>query len=286
MLGQDEDLPVVAQCDAFKLYVSPNDTAVGHGIRTHGSYEDHMTTAIKETLKPGMVFVDVGANIGYFSLLAAQLVGAGGKVLAFEPSQRNCTLLQMSITLNNLDNVEIHPFALADRDANVIFDTLVGSNGITSTTLEVDESQLDSLAHKTLVRSVRLDGILHHLERIDVIKMDIEGAEYRALLGAQKLIQKHRPTIFAEYSPGWLPSISQVSGRDLLLLFIEMGYTLAIIEFAGGTVDCGQDPDKVTGLLSEQRSRSHRSRCIPAQRQHNPHWIKRRWGRLRQGRQA
>jgi FkbM family methyltransferase len=285
MLGKDEAQPVVAQVDTLKLYVSPNDMAVGHAIHTQGSYEAHVAAAIKETLEPGMVFVDVGANIGYFSLLAAQLVGARGKVLAFEPNQRNCTLLHMSVALNNLANVEIYPYAVAERDASVVFDTLTGSNGIVGTTLEVDESQLDTLAHKTLVRSVRLDGILANLRRLDVIKMDIEGAEYRALVGAQQLVEKHRPIIFAEYSPGWLPSISQVSGRDLLLLFIEMGYTLSIIEFSGGLVDCGQDPDRVLDYFQKNALDHIDLVAHPLSDRTARDRIKERWNRLRQFRQ-
>jgi FkbM family methyltransferase len=286
MLGQDETLPVLAQADTFKLYASPNDMAVGHAIHAHGSYEEHVTAAIKETLKPGMVFVDVGANIGYFSLMAAQLVGAGGKVLAFEPNQRNCTLLQMSVTHNNLDNVEIYPYAVAERDASVVFDTLTGSNGIVGTTLETGESQLDSLAHKTLVRSVRLDSIIASLQRLDVIKMDIEGAEYRALVGARELIETHRPIIFAEYSPGWLPSISQVSGRDLLLRFIEMGYTLSIIEFSGGLLDCGQDPDKVLDYFQRNALDHIDLVAYPHRGGTARSWLKQRWNRLRQRRSA
>jgi hypothetical protein len=143
MLGQDEALPVPAQCDTFKIYASPDDMAVGRAIHSEGIYEPHVTAIIKKSLKPGMVFVDIGANIGYFSLLAAKLVGPNGLVLAFEPSQGSCTLLQMSAWLNHLSNIEIYPFAAAEQDSSVVFDTLMGSNGSISMALDAENSQLD-----------------------------------------------------------------------------------------------------------------------------------------------
>jgi FkbM family methyltransferase len=286
MLGQDEALPVPAQCDTFKIYASPDDMAVGRAIHSEGIYEPHVTAIIKNSLKPGMVFVDIGANIGYFSLLAAKLVGPNGLVLAFEPSQGSCTLLQMSAWLNHLSNIEIYPFAAAEQDSSVVFDTLMGSNGSISMALDAENSQLDRLAHKTLVRAVRLDGILAHLERIDAIKMDVEGAEYRAMVGAQELLEKHRPTVFFEFSPELLPGVSGASGRDLLLLFTEMDYTLSIIEFAGSIVDCAKDPDQVLDYHGQQSHGHLDLVAYPIGRRSERGWLKTRTIRLRKGGKA
>lgn len=245
MLGQDESLPVVAECDGFKLYVSPNDTSIGAGILTSGVHEPQVTQAISKTLRSAMVFVDIGANTGYFSILAAKLVGTTGRVIAFEPDQRNCLLLQLSAQLNHLSNVDIYPFAVADQDATVVYDRLLGSNGIISQALEVEGCEISDLAHRTLVRAVQLDTILGALPRLDVIKMDIEGAEYRALVGAEDLIARHRPIQFLEYSPGLLPGISGVSGKEYLRKLVDLGYALSILVSDGAPVDCKQDVQQV-----------------------------------------
>lgn len=199
-----------------------------------------------------MVFLDIGANIGYFSLLAAQLVGANGRVIAFEPSQRNCVLLQLSAVLNQLNNIDIYPFAVADKDTTVVYNTLLGSNGIIGKGLEIDAGHTDELAHKTLVRAVKLDTVLNGIQRVDVIKIDIEGAEYRALLGAERLIRRHKPIILSEYSPGWLPDVSGVSGREYLLTVVKWGYLISILGTDGHCVDCGQDVEQVLDYFAEK----------------------------------
>lgn len=196
--------------------------------------------------------MDIGANIGYFSVLAARRVGKRGRVFAFEPSQRNCVLLQLSAVLNGLSNIDIYPFAVAEKETTVVFDLLLGSNGIISQELDIDLDHIDELAHKTLVRTVKLDSVLSEVRRIDVIKIDIEGAEYRALVGADELIRKHQPIILSEYSPGWLPEISGVSGRDYLLAVVKRGYAISILETDGHSADCGHNIGQVLDYCEER----------------------------------
>jgi len=110
-LPKIEDIYPV-ELDGFKLYVSQNDSAVGRHIYGSRVYEPTVTNFIRRTLKPSMYVADIGANIGYFTMLAAHCVGADGKVVAYEPSINNVKLLYLSTQLNNFTNVVIHPSAV------------------------------------------------------------------------------------------------------------------------------------------------------------------------------
>jgi hypothetical protein len=144
--------------------------------------------------------------------------------------------------------------AVADRWTTNIYDNLQGSNGVMSEEIvfESDEDYTDQLAYRTLVNSVKLDDLLHGVERLDVIKVDIEGAEYRALVGARDLILKFRPVVFSEFSPGGLGLVSKVSGEDYLLMLTGAGYRISILTWDSGVVDCGQDVHEVLRYYEQQ----------------------------------
>lgn len=254
-----EQKPVLVDLDTFKIYVSPQDTAVGKPIIDQQIHEPHVTKALQTILKPQMVFIDIGANIGYFSLLAAQKVGPSGKVLAFEPHQYNCGLLALSARANHFRNIQIYPLAVADKATTFLFDQFEGSNGAISEEIdsEIDDNYINMLANRTLVTAVKLDDLLQGIERIDVIKIDIEGAEYRAISGAENLIQKHRPLIVSEFSPGLLRSVSQISEADYLGLLIQKRYHLSILEENGNLIECGANIEKLLNYFAEQAQKGN-----------------------------
>lgn len=234
----------------FRMYASPEDWAVGKHIVELGAYEPHVTLAMKRLLRRGMTFLDIGANIGYFTLLARSVVGPEGKVLAFEPNPRNCALLDLSLALNGFQDVEIYPFALADSSRLFVYDSQA-SNG----SLSPFDGRIDTLSSRTVVRTATLDQILH-LSRCDVLKIDIEGAEWMAIRGAMRTIREHRPAIFSEYCPGGLRNVSRVEGEDYLRLLFDEGYRVAVITPYGDLADCGQSAAAVTQAY-EQSKASH-----------------------------
>jgi FkbM family methyltransferase len=232
---------VLVDLGDYKMYVSPSDVEVGAHIYRERKYESHVTEQIRRVLTPGMYFLDIGANIGYFSLLAANLVGRKGRVLCFEPYQYNVKLLHMNATVNGFENVVIYPFAVADKKGLWAFDS-AGSNGVIS---EIEEG-ITSLMATTLVYSVNLDDVLGGIERLDVIKIDVEGAEYMALSGGHDLLRGFRPTIFSEFSPPALNVVSGVSAEAYLrLLLVDEGYSVAVCDKDSGLVDCKRDMNKV-----------------------------------------
>ncbi|HEX8887734.1 MAG TPA: FkbM family methyltransferase, partial [Pyrinomonadaceae bacterium] len=107
--------------DDFDLYVYEHDWDIGeHIARTH-LYEPQVTAFLKQHLQEGMAFIDVGANIGYFTLMAATLVGRSGRVIAVECNPRNCELLYMSLHRNGFEEVLVYPFALSDAQKLMSF---------------------------------------------------------------------------------------------------------------------------------------------------------------------
>ncbi|MGB7600544.1 MAG: FkbM family methyltransferase [Candidatus Sulfotelmatobacter sp.] len=152
-----------------------------------GFYEFEKQRLISSMVKPGTVFYDVGANVGFYSLLASELEGPQGKVFAFEPLPRNVAYLRRHLELNRVSNVEILELALGEQ------------TGMASFTPE-PSGFMGRLSDAGClpVAVARLDDLLEQGRLVPPhsIKMDIEGAELLALRGAIGCIQQHRPLIF------------------------------------------------------------------------------------------
>ncbi|MBI5397713.1 MAG: FkbM family methyltransferase [Verrucomicrobia bacterium] len=215
--------PVPVRLPDYLIYVRLSDIGAGLPIALRRSYEPHVTAAIRGYLKPGLVFLDLGANIGYYALLAAARVGASGKVIAFEPSPANCALQRRSIAANRFNNIQLHPYAVGDRDGEVSLSVdAIYSNACVSADGPPDSPNR--------VRAVTLDSFLKDEPRVDVVKMDIEGFEGRALSGMADLIRRHRPVIFAEFCPGALSRRSNIQPAEFLRRLREPGYDLSVVE--------------------------------------------------------
>jgi len=119
---------VLCSVGGIELYCDPADAAVTPGLRS-GRYEPHLTSVFERYCKVGMTVVDVGANLGYYSLLAARLVGPSGRVIAFEPNSENCRLLLSSLRRGGITNVEVIPVACDRTMGWAYYSTHVGSNG-------------------------------------------------------------------------------------------------------------------------------------------------------------
>ncbi len=153
-----------------------------------GLYETDSIRLLGRLLKPGMHFVDCGANLGYFTLTAARLVGPGGRVDAFEPGAANHARLKSHISINGAENVCVYQMA-TDRESRLLaFYEPVG---------ELNHGQASLYAalvpdgQPVMVSAARVDTVLDHVP--DVIKVDVEGAELVTLQGAERFLQADRP---------------------------------------------------------------------------------------------
>jgi FkbM family methyltransferase len=220
------------------------------------SYEPHVTRVLREVLKAGDVFVDIGANLGYFSLLAASLVGPEGRVIAFEPNPSNCLLIRSSIARNGFETIELHANAVAERQESFILE-VDGSNGrilpSPSEAASPDKAASVAFPHSYLVQAVVLDELLAGEERINVVKVDIEGAEPRALRGMTRLVQRHRPVLITEFFPSMLASTSGAEAVGYLDALREFDYALCVIDAEGGR-SVPQSNDEIFDALAQSGS--------------------------------
>ncbi len=169
-----------------------------------GSYERLESQTVRRMLRRGMTFVDVGANVGYYTALAAELVGPEGRVLAFEPSEYAFPRLRRLVAMNQLRCVTVFQCGLADEPGQM---TLYGGveedlfNNHTATMVPNDNP------HQ---RSVEIDTLDHitdqlNVEHIDFMKIDVDGFEMLVLRGASRLISESRiDNILVECNEDWL----------------------------------------------------------------------------------
>ncbi len=194
-----------------------------------GNYEPNELYYLSQALAPGMTVLDVGANEGLYALLAASIVQKEGAVVAFEPSPREFQRLQANIELNqNQANIApIQAFAVALSDAN-------GEHGFKlAESAHSGQNTLGDFAYDihcegvVSVKTRRLDDLVQELElsQVDVIKMDIEGAEYAALQGAQHTLETFHPLLFLEVVDGALQQ-QQTSAEQLIQFLQSLGYQI------------------------------------------------------------
>jgi len=213
----------------FRIWVRRADPQVGLSIARDRQYEPHLTRRLRALLGPGAVFVDIGANIGFFTLLAAARVGPKGRVHAFEARADNLALLRRSVEDNGFTNVEVHQCAVSDRAGSLAF-FASGTWYSNGRIVGDDEPGSERLPR---VPAVTLDEALAEAPRVDVVKMDIEGAEARALAGMRRLLQRHRPVLLTEFSPDLLRISSGVEPPAYLAALAE-AHRLFVLPAEGG----------------------------------------------------
>jgi len=225
----------------FSIFASDDDLAVGHHVRG-GTYEPGVAEIFTRYIEPSMSVVDIGANIGYFTMLSASLVGPSGLVVAVEPNPENIKLLEASRRVNGFDQVLIIQ-AAAGRRTGLLALNVSYSNGITGEL----PNNVDAILAARPVPCFALDAILPKDRRIDLVKIDTEGAELNAVIGLSETIERDRPVVVSEFSPGALPGISHCSGPEYLRFLIAKGYRIGVIEQDGSENRFGDDVDGVMG---------------------------------------
>ncbi|MBL7767225.1 MAG: FkbM family methyltransferase [Chitinophagaceae bacterium] len=188
-----------------------------------GYYDRGLQQWIGQTLKTGDVYVDVGANVGCYTLLAAKRVGATGKVYAFEPVSHTADRLEQNIGLNHFTNIQVVRKALYQENTELTFflssDDNVGMSSIHRHDAESGQTEV--------IQAIKADDFFNQeaLSRIDLIKIDIEGAEWFALQGMKETLLKYHPLVVLEFSDELL-SKSGIAPQQLISFFTDLGYTL------------------------------------------------------------
>lgn len=208
-------------------------------IFIEGCYEPNELYFLSGILKSGMCMVDVGANIGIYSLFAARLVGEKGLVLAIEPSSREYKRFLQQIRRNKLRNIRVRKLALFNKSADTILSVAderhAGHN--TLSTFAYDEVKL---LKKEKISCDTLDNLIKEekIRKIDVIKIDVEGSELFTLYGAKKTIVKNKPVIILEISNRNLEK-SGVNPDKLLSFLTSLSYRIfKFNKFSGRLEKC------------------------------------------------
>lgn len=189
-----------------------------------GSYEYNTQNAFRRFIERGQVVFDLGANVGFYSLLASTLVGPTGRVFAFEPVPRNLDYLRRHLTLNHVTNVTVWETAVGRTEGSGHFD--FGHNHVSGHLTD----QVNGQTFK--VRIVSLDHLVttNELPPPNVIKCDIEGAEHDALLGAEGIIAMYRPMVI-------LATHGDAVHQDCCALLVKHGYQITQLEYYGADRD-------------------------------------------------
>ena len=208
--------------NGLRFWLLSGDQYVSPAIAT-GDYESVETAFVKRYVRPGMAAVDAGANLGWFTVHLALLVGADGRVDAFEPRSDLLDLLNKTVAENGLTNVTTHHFALASQNADgqVIWsahDVNPGGTNLVSSDFAAPGVTGQSVAVRTLDTCVS-----HH---VHFVKIDVEGSELLVFKGAQRLLTKDRPLILVEINPSNLMRTSGVSAAEFGQFVEKLGYCL------------------------------------------------------------
>lgn len=172
------------------------------GIYLRRTWEEQESKVLERALKRADVLFDVGANVGYFSLVGSRAVGPSGQVIAFEPLGRNRERLRRNLALNGISNVRVVEYGLADREAAVTAAVPGHEFGMASV------RAISAPSHQEEIPLRRGDDLVAELSlpRPDVIKLDIEGAEFQALAGMPRVLQGAR-VVLVEITPPYLEEL-------------------------------------------------------------------------------
>jgi FkbM family methyltransferase len=181
-----------------------------------------VTEVFRKSIKKGMTIIDVGANVGYYSLMAAK-IAKNGEIYAFEPETDNFSLLNASIKQNNFKNLTTMQECVSDIDGTTTFFINTASNNLGSHSMIRSENGAE-----VNVKTTRLDTFIQaaKIDKVDVLKIDAESAEPLVLLGAKRLLETNSELIvLLEYTPeAW------VNHQSLLASLFEQFYVYEIVD--------------------------------------------------------
>jgi FkbM family methyltransferase len=224
--------PAGPRGNRFRMWLSP----AAYSDFIFGTYEAICAQKLAENVKPSTICVDVGANLGYFTILMSRLVGENGQVIAFEPMPDTYEILCKNVKLNQLTNIKTIRGAVSNESGSVQLFTEPSAK--LSKTASMVGYRLEGVPQATEVPALRLDDYYAQEKRLpDLIKMDVEGAEGSVLKGARQTIARGRPLLLVEIHAWGSPESQQV-----LDLLTELGYDASILEIRGQEALCLAKP--------------------------------------------
>ena len=211
-----------------------NDSVIAPTIAEKGVWEPIEVDWLVGNLKRGDYFLNIGANVGYFSLIASKIVGRKGVVYAVEPNPEVIPFLRVNSVRSKYANIKIIEAAASDRNSEVTlyqnFNNFGDSRLFDPRKSDAGGSFLehgfDQVPINVQVTSIALDEL--KLPRLDLILSDTQGWDYFALLGLEKTIQRYRPKISLEFVPDWLLQ-NGINPENAINQFLKWGYRVSVL---------------------------------------------------------
>ncbi len=222
---------IAIECQGFRLLVNSDDEGLVPYLLTEGIYDPSVTSLFTALVRPGMTVIDAGANVGYFTLIAARCAGNNGRVFAFEPEPSNYDLLVRNIELNQCTNVTAIPLALSDQEGQVSLHLDKVNLGCHS----VSKENVSSPGGLRQVEATTLDKFADQLgpdKRVDFIKMDVQGAEGLIIAGGEETLRHSNVKMVMEFWPEGLKHVG-TDPAELLRKLQSLGFQIAVIESMG-----------------------------------------------------
>ncbi|MBI3772178.1 MAG: FkbM family methyltransferase [Gammaproteobacteria bacterium] len=202
---------------------------LGQYVYLTGTYEPPTARIISSLLSSGDTFIDVGANSGFFTLLASSCVGPSGKVISFEPVPAMSKRLLENLSLNSMRNVELHKIAISNSEGIIsLFEGPEGHKGISSL------RPINNSATTIKVNTRTLDSFSPSFNSVKLIKIDVEGAEQLALEGMTDIISRFHPYLIIEVTDEYLRPFGHTA-MSLANKLTDVGYRMYAIRPEGLT---------------------------------------------------
>ena len=216
-------------------------------------FEPFETELVKREVKKGDIVLDVGANIGYYTLIFAKLVGTGGRVFAFEPEPNNFALLEKNIEINGYKNIQLFKKAVTSKSGKVNLYLNINTEGGHSIYKSKDSGK------RIEVESVCLDDFID--EKVDFIKIDVEGSEGEVIKGMMGLMEKNQNLkMITEFHPRSLKKANIEPGGYLGLL-LKLGFKLHNVDERRKKLE-PINPDKLLKIYTEKNNKMTNLFCI------------------------
>ena len=232
----DDEVPVERIGQDYRLYARAGDVQIGAPLIAGEAYEPHVEAALRAHLEPGAFFLDIGANIGVFTMLGASIVGPDGRVVAVEPIPRNATLIERACRRNGFDYVQVIRAAASDRSGTLELRTEPSTSNAATPAAAGPRLLADS-GRCVHVPAIVLDDALAGIERLDLVKIDIEGMEPRALAGFARTLERHRPVLVCEFHPWAIERAGGTTPRAFLAWLGQWYGTLRVLHRDGRPED-------------------------------------------------
>lgn len=226
-------MPVGPRSFRFRMLLDPQ----AYSDFITGVYELGTVRALRKHVREGDFCVDIGANLGYFSILMSHLVGPRGKVHAFEPMPGTAAVLRENIRINRAENVSVMEAAISDKPGNL--DLLSESSQRFPKTASLVGYRMSGEVEHTSVPAITLDKYFESSERLpNLLKIDVEGGELAVLEGARNMLTRGGPVLIVEIH-AWESERS----REVLRVLSEVGYRAEIIEVRPPEALCLATPE-------------------------------------------